>query len=47
VRQHVDAHAERLDLGRRLEDAAGDAAPVQIERERQPADAGADEEDVI
>ena len=46
VRQHVDADAERLHLGRRLVDAAGDAGAVQRERERQAADAGADDGDV-
>jgi hypothetical protein len=46
VRQQVDPDAERLDLRRGLEDAAGDALPVQRERERQPADAAADDEDV-
>jgi len=30
VRQQVDADADRLDLGRRLEDAARNAAPMQL-----------------
>src|SRR5688572_1018314 len=47
VRQEVDAHAYRFDLGRRLEDAARDAAALERERKREPADAGADDEDVI
>ena len=45
MRQQVDADAERLDLGRGLEDAAGDAGLVQRQREREPADAAADDQD--
>ena len=46
VRQQIDADAERLDLRRRLEDAARDAGLVQTQAEREPADAGADDHDV-
>ena len=44
MRQDVDADADRLELGRRLEDAAGDAGAMQHQAERQAADAGADDE---
>ena len=47
VRQDVDADAERPDLRRLLVDAAGDAGAVQAEREREPADAGADDGDAL
>ena len=42
MRQQRDADAELLDLRRALVDAAGNPALLQIERERQPADAAAD-----
>ena len=45
MRQQRDADAELLDLRRALVDAAGDAEPVQVERERKPADAAADNGD--
>src|SRR4051812_26625837 len=38
VRQQVDANADRLDLGGRLEDAAGNFPRMQLERQRQAAD---------
>src|SRR5690606_373243 len=44
VRQDIDADAERLDLRRGLVDAAGDAAPLQHEPEREPAYAAADDQ---
>jgi hypothetical protein len=44
VRQEVDADPDRLDLGRGLEDAARNAAPMQLQCERQAADAGPDDE---
>jgi hypothetical protein len=47
MRQEVDADAQRLDLRRRLEDAAGNAAPLQHQAERQPANAAADDENVV
>ena len=46
VRQQVDADADRLDLGRGLVDAARNVSRVQLERERQPADSRADDDDV-
>ena len=46
VRQQRDADAELLQLGRRLVDAARDAARMQVERERQPANPAADDCDV-
>ena len=44
VRQQVDADPERLDLRRGLEDSAGDAGLVQRQREREPADAAANDQ---
>ncbi len=38
MRQHVDAHAERLQLGDALDHSTG-TPPVQAERSRKPADA--------
>ena len=48
VRPEIDADPERMDLGRRLEhpDAPGAAAGVDRERQRQAADAAADNDDV-
>ena len=47
MRQDVDADAERQDLAARLVDPTGDARGVQAERQRQAADAGADDEDFV
>jgi hypothetical protein len=47
MRQQVDPDADRLDLRRRLEHAAGDPALMQLERKREAADAGADDEDLV
>ena len=47
MRQYVDADADRLDLGHRFEHAAGDAARMQGQRERQPADTAADDADIL
>ncbi|MNC91593.1 hypothetical protein D3C83_78850 [compost metagenome] len=44
VRQKVDAHAQRPDLRRGLENLAADARLVQRQREREPADAAADDQ---
>ena len=46
VGQQRDPHAQLLHLRRALVHAAGDAALVQGEREREPADAAADDRDV-
>ena len=48
MRAEIDADPERVDFGRRLEhpDAAGAAAGVDRERQRQAADAAADNDDV-
>ena len=46
VRQQVDADAEPLQFRRGLEHAAGDAALVQAEREREAGDAAAEDENV-
>ena len=46
MRQDIDADADGFEFGRGFEDAAGDAGPVQHQSERQPADAGADDENV-
>ena len=45
MRQQIDADADRLDLGRGLEDAAGNAGRVQRQPERQAADAAADDDE--
>ncbi len=44
VRQHVDADAERLQFAHAFEDAARHADLMQAERQRQPADAAAGNE---
>ena len=44
MRQHVDADAERLQLRHALEHAHGNADLVQAERQRQPANAAARDE---
>ena len=44
MRQHVDADAERLQLGHAFEHFGGNADLVQAERQRQPADAAACDE---
>ena len=44
MRQHVDADAERPQFGNALEDSGGNADLVQAERQRQPADAAACDE---
>ncbi len=46
MRQEIDADAERLDLRRRLEDAAGNAGALQHETEREAADPGADDQHI-
>ena len=46
MRQQRDADAELLHLRRALVDRAGDAAPMQVEREREPGDAAADDRDL-
>src|SRR4029453_7500917 len=43
--QEGDAHAQFLDLRRPLIDAAGDAAPMQVERQGKAANTGADDTD--
>jgi hypothetical protein len=47
VRQDVDADAERPDLGRRFVDSARDVRAVKCQRERQAADAGTDDGDLV
>src|SRR5438045_7296926 len=44
MRQHVDADTERLQLAHALEHARGNADLVQAERQRQPANAAARDE---
>ena len=46
MRQQRDADAELLYFRRALIDAAGNAAPMQIEREREAGDATADDRNV-
>ena len=45
MRQHVDADAERFQLGNTLEHADGNADLVQAERQRQSANAAAGDKD--
>jgi hypothetical protein len=40
---HIDAHAQRANLRRRFEDLHGHAARLEHQREREPADATADD----
>jgi hypothetical protein len=47
MRQQVDADTYRPDLGGRLEDTAGNAGFMQRKPERQPANAGADDDDFV
>ena len=47
VREQVDADADRPDLGGRFEDPAGKAALLQRKPERQSANAGSDDDDVV
>ena len=47
MRQQVDADADRPDFGGRLEDPAGNSGRVQRQPERQSANAGADDDDVV
>ena len=47
MRKQVDADADRFDLGRRLENPAGNSGGVQRKPERQSANAGADDDDVV
>ncbi len=47
VRQQVDADPDRPDFGGRFENAAGNAGRVQRQPERQSADAGPDDDDVV
>ena len=46
MRQEVDADAERQHLGRRLDHAAGDAGLVEAERQDEPADPAAHDQDI-
>ena len=47
MRQQIDADADRPDLGGGFENAAGNSGLVQRQPERQPADAGADDDDLV
>src|SRR5579872_4714938 len=47
MRQQVDADANRPDLGNRLEYPAGNAGLLQRQSQRQAADAGADDDDLV
>jgi hypothetical protein len=46
MREDVDAHPERLDLGDGLVHAAVNAQPVQVQGEYQATDTGSDNGDV-
>ncbi len=47
MRQQIDADADRAHLGNGFVDAAGNARLVQAQSERQAADAGADDDDLV
>ena len=47
VREQIDADADRPDFGGRLEYPAGNAALVQRKPQRQSANAGSDDDDVV
>src|ERR1700722_12739228 len=47
MRQQRDADAELLHLRRALIDATRDAAPMQVQRQRQAGDAAADDGDIV
>ena len=47
MRKQIDADADLLDLGRGLENPARDAGLMQREPQRQPANAGTDDDDVV
>ena len=47
MRQQIDADADRLDFGSGFENAAGNSGLVQRKPERQPADPGANDDDVV
>ena len=47
VRQQVNADAEGFDLGHGLKDAHGEPGVVEAQSGRQPADSGADNNDLI
>jgi hypothetical protein len=47
MRKQIDADTDRLDFGSGFKNAAGDAGFVQRQPERQPADPGADDNDLV
>ena len=47
MRQEVDADADRSQLSDGLENPAGDAGLMQRDPERQPANAGTDDDDLV
>ena len=47
MRQQIETDAEPFPRGRGVEDARANAGAVQGERQRQPADAAADDDDVM
>ena len=47
VRQKIDANPDRLDLGGRFEDPARDSGRMQRQSQRQSANAGADDDDIV
>ena len=47
MRQQIDADADRTHLGNGFVDAAGNAGLVQAQSERQAADPGADDDDLV
>ena len=47
VRQEIDADADRPQLSGGFKNPARDAGPMQRDPERQPANAGADDDDLV
>ena len=47
MRKQIDADADRLDLGRRLKNPAWNSSAMQRQPQRQSADAGPDDNDVV
>ena len=47
MRKQIDADADRLDLGGGFKNPAGNSGLVQRKPERQPADPGANDNDLV
>jgi hypothetical protein len=47
MRKQIDADADRANFSRRLEYSAGNSRRVQRQSQRQPANAGSDDDDIV